>query len=53
MLISVIVFGVKVYVYHKIFDAIEKEVNKFVDEIKSSKKNKIDNEHIVETYFVD
>lgn len=49
MLKYVIMFVIKVYVYSKAFDAIENAINKF----KESRRKKVDNSDVIETYFVD
>lgn len=50
MLTTIIVFGIKVYVYKKMFDAIE-DVGKRVTNYLQKKKGS--NDQIIETYFVD
>lgn len=56
MLITIIEFGIKVYVYGKLFDAIEdvgKGVLAKIQNMRMEDKKKGDDEQIIETYFVE
>lgn len=58
MLTTIIIFGIKVYVYGKLFDAIE-DVGKgllakvAIQNLRKKKTEKGSDDQIIETYFVD